>query len=313
MQCLHELIESSLKAGHDTVLVFTQYADTMDYLMDQLSTAYGSRVMCYSGAGGRRRDPETSEWQTLTKKQTKTLFREGNEVQILIGTDSLSEGLNLQTCGRLINYDMPWNFMRVEQRIGRVDRIGGKPTVEVTNLFYQDTIEEQIYSGLVEDHEGFSWIVGPAQPVLATVEKVIEAHELGGGEDEDGALNLMGDKPIQRIIGELRTDIERAQAQAVTLAKFEDPNADPEAVEIHPAATLADLETVLLEVPATREQFIEHPTIARAWLVQDEHSRKVPVTFDRAVLDANSPEVRLLTYGDPLLDAVLQRAGVSPG
>jgi ERCC4-related helicase len=125
MRSLHALIESSLKAGHDTVLVFTQYADTMNYLMDQLSTAYGSRVMCYSGAGGRRRDPDTAAWQTLTKKQTKTLFRDGKDVQILIGTDSLSEGLNLQTCGRLINYDMPWNFMRVEQRIGRVDRIGG--------------------------------------------------------------------------------------------------------------------------------------------------------------------------------------------
>ena len=312
MQCLHELIESSLRAGHDTVLVFTQYSDTMDYLMDQLSTAYGSRVMCYSGAGGRRRDPETGEWQTLTKKQTKTLFREGKEVQILLGTDSLSEGLNLQTCGRLINYDMPWNFMRVEQRIGRVDRIGGLPTVEVTNLFYQDTIEEQIYTGLVADHEGFSWIVGPAQPVLARVEQAIEAHELGGGEDEDGELNLMCDKPIQKIIEELRVEIEKAQAQAVTLAKFEDPDADPEVVEIHPAATLADLETVLLEVLATREQFVEHPTVARSWLVQDEHGTEVAVTFDRAVLDANSPEVRLLTYGDPLFNTILARAGVRP-
>ena len=45
----------------------------------------------------------------------------------MLGTDSMSEGLNLQTCARVINYDLPWNFMRVEQRIGRVDRIGGQP------------------------------------------------------------------------------------------------------------------------------------------------------------------------------------------
>jgi len=70
----------------------------------------------------------------VSKKETKNLFREGEDIRILVGTDSLSEGLNLQTCGRLVNFDMPWNFMRVEQRIGRVDRIGGQPVVEATNL-----------------------------------------------------------------------------------------------------------------------------------------------------------------------------------
>ena len=66
----------------------------------------------------------------------------------MVGTDSMSEGLNLQTCARVVNFDLPWNFMRVEQRIGRVDRIGGRPSVEVTNLFYADTVEEDIYSYL---------------------------------------------------------------------------------------------------------------------------------------------------------------------
>src|SRR6266508_6333306 len=77
--------------------------------------------------------------EATTKQQVKTLFREGKDAKILLGTDSLSEGLNLQTCGKLINYDMPWNFMRVEQRIGRIERIGGKSLVQISNYFYKDT------------------------------------------------------------------------------------------------------------------------------------------------------------------------------
>jgi SNF2 family DNA or RNA helicase len=72
------------------------------------------------------------------------MFREGVEIKILIGTDALSEGLNLQTSAKLVNYDMPWNLMRVEQRIGRVDRIGGRELVEVANYFYKGTVEEEI-------------------------------------------------------------------------------------------------------------------------------------------------------------------------
>jgi len=126
-----------------TVLIFTQYADTMDYLRDQLVEVYGSQVACYSGRGGEVWNGIA--WVRTTKEDVKNQFREGS-VRILIGTESASEGLNLQTCGVLINYDMPWNPMRVEQRIGRIDRIGQQfDIVWISNYFYQDTIEDVIY------------------------------------------------------------------------------------------------------------------------------------------------------------------------
>jgi len=65
--------------------------------------------------------------------------------------------------------------MRVEQRIGRVDRIGGQPTVDVSNYFYSDTVEEQVYKGIPEDFDWFVDIVGGAQPVLATIENAMSA------------------------------------------------------------------------------------------------------------------------------------------
>ncbi|MGC9319796.1 MAG: SNF2-related protein, partial [Armatimonadota bacterium] len=107
---------------HRTVVVFTHYTDTMDYIRDKLVTVYGRQVACYSGRGGERWDGE--QWQTVSKEHIKNLFAEGEDVKILLCTEAASEGLNLQTCSMLINYDMPWNPMKVEQRIGRIDRIG---------------------------------------------------------------------------------------------------------------------------------------------------------------------------------------------
>ena len=87
----------------------------------------------------------------------------------------MSEGLNLQTAGCLINYDMPWNLMRVEQRIGRIDRIGARyREIRVINYFYADTVEQRVYEGIAGDYSDFTDIVGNAQPVLGTVEKAIE-------------------------------------------------------------------------------------------------------------------------------------------
>ena len=141
----------------------------------------------------------------------KRLFREGQEVRILLGTDALSEGLNLETCDRMFNYDMPWNFMRVEQRIGRIDRIGGRLEVKVTNYFYKDTVEERVYTGIAEDAEWFDHVVGPAQPVLGRVEAVIQGLAMkspGKGRDE----------ALARELAEVRQAIAEAKGRAVQLS-----------------------------------------------------------------------------------------------
>ena len=202
MAYLHDELKEAFAGIHDTALIFTQYTDTMDYVRDQLVPVYGSRVACYSGRGGERWDPVARAWAPVPKVELKNLFRAGEEVKILIGTDSLSEGLNLQTCAKLVNYDMPWNFMRVEQRIGRVDRIGGRELVEISNYFYKDTVEEQVYRGIGEDFDWFEDVVGPAQPVLDQVERAIEdlAMEAPGERRERDVKKRVDD--IRRLIKE---------------------------------------------------------------------------------------------------------------
>jgi hypothetical protein len=301
MAYLHGELDDAFSGGHDTAIVFTQYSDTMDYVRDQLLPWYGTRVVCYSGRGGERWDPVLGEWRPVPKADVKRLFREGRDVKILIGTDSLSEGLNLQTSGKLVNYDMPWNFMRVEQRIGRVDRIGGRPTVDVSNYFYNDTVEEQIYRGISEDFDWFTDIVGPAQPVLGQVESVIEGVAIRTpGADRD---KLIADR-----VDDIRKSIEEAKARAVTLTDLGQTPDPGQAVQ--PAIDLPGLERVLLSAEATRKFLHPHPTIPGAYVLE-VGDKKTTITLRRKVLDEYAPDVKLLTYGSLLFDRLLLEAGVS--
>ena len=301
MTYLHGELDDAFTGGHDTAVVFTQYTDTMDYVRSQLLPWYGTRVVCYSGRGGERWDPDTDAWRRLPKAEVKRLFREGREVKILIGTDSLSEGLNLQTCGKLVNYDMPWNFMRVEQRIGRVDRIGGRPTVDVSNYFYKGTVEEQIYQGISEDFDWFTDVVGPAQPVLGQVEQAIEGVAMHTPGPER-------DRYLAARVDDIRKAVDEAKARAVTLDDVGQPPRIGEGIE--PAVDLSGLERVLLSATTTSGFFHPHPVISGAYIIEVAGT-KTAVTFRRRVLDEHAPDVRLLTYGpDSLLDRLLAAAGV---
>jgi SNF2 family DNA or RNA helicase len=122
---LVDLLQEAFGDGYQSAIVFTGYTDTMDYLKEHLAAHFpGRNVACYAGSGGQRRDL-SGQWVSVPKEQIKRDLRLG-KIDILVCTDAAGEGLNLQTCGVLVNYDLPWNPMKVEQRIGRIDRIGQK-------------------------------------------------------------------------------------------------------------------------------------------------------------------------------------------
>lgn len=290
-------LEAAFTGPHDTVIVFTQYTDTMDYIRGQLVTQFGSGVGCYSGRGGELWDSDARAWKRTSKEQIKALFRSG-QLRILIGTDSLSEGLNLQTCGRLINYDMPWNFMRVEQRIGRIDRIGGRPRVHVSNYFYAGTVEEQIYRGIAEDFEWFEDVVGPAQPVLNQIESAIE----------DVAMQTPGKRrehDLAERVAQIRSQIDEGKRRPVTLEDMESEDLPEHAPE--PAIDLAGLEQILSSIAATSECLEPDPQIGGAYRLTAGAFESAAVTLRREVLDQHVPALRLLTYLTPELEALILR------
>ena len=153
-------------SGYAQTMVFTQYGDTMEFLREELRKDPELCLMCYSGRG-EEIPTEGGPWRAITRDDAKRRFRLG-EADVLLCTDAAAEGLNFQFCGALVNYDMPWNPMRVEQRIGRIDRLGQRHSiVRISNLHYEDTVETDVYRALGSRINLFQRVVGPLQPILA--------------------------------------------------------------------------------------------------------------------------------------------------
>jgi len=276
-----------------TVMVFTQYTDTMDFLREQLRQVYGSQVGCYSGRGGELWNGIA--WVPTTKEEIKNAFREGEEVKILLCTEAASEGLNLQTCGVLINYDMPWNPMRVEQRIGRIDRIGQEhDVVWIHNYFYQDTVEARVYQALQDRIGWFEDVVGELQPILAQVEQAIKTVAMTPSAERQ--------RRLEELIDQLRHDIDARQVDLLDLDQYLEAG---EAVSpTSSPVSLLDLKRLLVNSPQLKDRFQAHTELAAAYLLEQQDG-DVAVTFDPELFDAHPNTVRLLSYGSPVLDALL--------
>lgn len=198
------------------VLVFTEYTDTQDYLREQLEAHYGESLGCYSGSGGMVF--ENNEWKSVTKDVITRRLHEG-KLRVLICTDAASEGLNLQAAGALINYDLPWNPSRVEQRIGRIDRIGQKhPEVLVVNLFLRNSVDDQVYRVLQQRCGLFKHFVGPMQPVLARARKMLLNQEPVDLSALDEAVAEVEQDPLPAEIY-LQSEAPQKSNGAVALAR----------------------------------------------------------------------------------------------
>ncbi len=286
---------AELLKRRDSVIIFTQYTDTMDYLRGKLRHVYGAQVACYSGRGGELWDGKT--WVGTSKENIKTAFREQQDIKILLCTESASEGLNLQTCGVLINFDLPWNPMRVEQRIGRIDRIGQVyPDVWVRNYFYQDTVEADVYQRLDDRITSFESVVGELQPILSQVARVIEAAAMAN-DKKRGEL-------IVKEVEEINRRVRSAEISALNLDKFVDDTVEAVAEEPSPV-TLPELERAIVQSAAMHSRFEPHPQIAGAHFL-DWHGAYEAVTFNPELFDQHPNTLRLMTYGSGLLEEVLQ-------
>lgn len=148
VQRLLELL-SSLEGK---AIVFTEYRGTQAFIKKHLE-ATGFGVVTFDGSLSASR-----------KEFTKFLFRRYGDV--LVSTESGGEGINLQYCNNVINFDLPWNPMRLEQRIGRVHRLGQTKDVYVFNFATQGTIEEHLLRLLHEKINMFEMVVGELDAIL---------------------------------------------------------------------------------------------------------------------------------------------------
>jgi len=270
----------SARAEGRRVIVFTQFTDTLSYLRDALQNIYGPVLATFTGQGGEVWN--AGHWSGISKKELVERVRSG-KVEIILATDAASEGLNLQALNTLINFDLPWNPMRVEQRIGRIDRLGQQsPVVHIRNYVIPGTVEESVYSALAERIDLFSGIVGNLQPILGATERAFERVFRVPASERAQATKQEIDALLARA-GEL-------QASNLLSDGEEDPWPDPQ----HPPApvTLASLRNACVE---DLDLYASGPGR--------------PATFDPQEVSRDPQKwMALATYGHPTLDADLASA-----
>lgn len=126
------------------LIIFTEYKDTLNYLAERISNLLGNADAVVSIHGAVNREG---------RRHVQDLFRNDKAVKILVATDAAGEGVNLQNANLMVNYDLPWNPNRLEQRFGRIHRIGQQQTCHLWNLIACGTREGEVFQKLFEKLE----------------------------------------------------------------------------------------------------------------------------------------------------------------
>ena len=136
-----EIADSAKSSTTPKLVIFTEHRDTLSYLQQRVSTLLGraEAVVLIHGSMGREERLNTQE-----------AFRHDPNVKILLATDAAGEGINLQRAHLMVNYDLPWNPNRIEQRFGRIHRIGQTEVCHLWNLIAEETREGEVYLTLLE-------------------------------------------------------------------------------------------------------------------------------------------------------------------
>jgi hypothetical protein len=150
-------IENPLNDGNKKVLIFTAFADTAKYLYDEIAQEFLDKYKIHTGlitgsdapkaTVGKGYDLQSllTLFSPISKEKSVVMPNESREIDIIIATDCISEGQNLQDCDYMINYDIHWNPVRIIQRFGRVDRIGSKNSViQMVNYWPDISLDEYI-------------------------------------------------------------------------------------------------------------------------------------------------------------------------
>lgn len=184
------LDEIVARGGSRKAVIFTESVRTQTYINDLLvKNGYGGQTVLLNGSnsdalskeiyeGWKKRHPDKADRSGSKSADMKAAIVEAfksPEKTILIATESGAEGINLQFCSLVINYDLPWNPQRIEQRIGRCHRYGQKIDVVVVNMLnLKNKAEQRIHELLSEKFKLFEGVFGSSDEVLGTIERGID-------------------------------------------------------------------------------------------------------------------------------------------
>jgi superfamily II DNA or RNA helicase len=300
------------------LLIFTEFKDTLDYLVEKLGS-WGFRVGTIHGGmkPGSRDEPGT-------RLYTEQQFKEG-AIQILVATEAAGEGINLQCCNILFNYDIPWNPNRLEQRMGRIHRYGQLKDCLIFNFAATNTIEGRVLQRLLEklqeirnalDDDSVFNVVGEVLPA-AHIERVLRDYYAGKLGDEDLEDRLLRDVDEGQFRAICQNALEGLALKSLNLemlverrARAQERRVVPETIarfisEAAPFANLAIKPVASLphvfepgRTPPDLRRYSESPD----WRLPLVALRYPRCSTDRTTADAHNLE--WVTPGHPLFEAL---------
>jgi len=225
------LDEIEKRGGKRKAVIFTESVRTQNYLANLLAqNGYAGRIVLMNGSNSdhesqalyrawldqhKGTDAVSGSKSADMKAAVVEAFR-GDDKTILIATESGAEGINLQFCSVLVNFDLPWNPQRVEQRIGRCHRYGQKIDVTVVNMLNRrNRAEQRVYELLDQKFRLFSGVFGASDEVLGVIEsgidferKVVEAVQRGR---TDAEVEAEFQKIEEQLQGQINADMRDAR------------------------------------------------------------------------------------------------------
>ena len=301
------------------LIVFSEHRDTLDYVAERIRAELGRPEAVITIHGGVKRHD---------RRERQERFRLDPTVQVLVATDAAGEGVNLQVANMMVNYDLPWNPNRIEQRFGRIHRIGQQRPCHLWNLVAHETREGQVFTRLfekIEQQRGVYGeqvydVLGDSHINTSLQQLLLEAIRA----DADPAQSAYMDEIIDGEIGEQLKAVLEERALAAGLA---DPAADERIRDLMERSKARRLQPWFVEaffsealrryggriVGRERGRFevTRVPTAVRAHAEAAKgtvHDRYARVTFDKDHVRLDGAEAaELISPGSPLLTAVVNK------
>ncbi len=302
------------------LIVFTEHRDTLNYLARRIGSLLGAPERVVTIQGGMRREE---------RRAVEESFKNDRDVLILVATDAAGEGINLQRAHLMVNYDLPWNPNRIEQRFGRIHRIGQKEVCHLWNLVAMETREGDVFFRLFKKlQQARETLGGRVFDVLGKVsfgerrlrDLLVEAIRYGSDPEVRARLDQVVDDALDRdyLEGLLKQralacdvmDIRRVMEIREEMERIEARRLQPHFIEQF------FLEAFRQAGGAIRKQAGRRYTITRvprALMGPDKNGvpRPIPANYEQVTFEKEEvsrpglPDAALICPGHPLLEAVI--------
>ena len=309
------------KGQREKLIIFTEHKDTLNYLTDKIRSLLGSEESVVTIHGGMLRDE---------RRKVEELFKQDIGVRILVATDAAGEGINLQRAHLMINYDLPWNPNRLEQRFGRIHRIGQTEVCHLWILVAKETREgfvfQRLFAKLEEEREALG---GKVFDILGNMsfdnkplrDLLIDAIRYGNDPEVRARLNRIVDHTMNReafqklideqaltddvmdvhIVNRIREDMERMEAHKL----------QPHFIESFFLEAFQNLGGKIQKRETGRYQISSVPFAVRCRDMQIGYGEPVLNRYERICFDKEYctipglPQADLICPGHPLLESVI--------